>query len=102
VRNPFPYLSKACWFDSLIALLTGLIHFSPRFSTIHSFDKPNDETALRLMDASASLMMDQYPDIVFGYGFSNEYRYVILFQITFCGVNELAKRKVDPCFYGRK
>jgi tRNA(His) guanylyltransferase len=57
----------------LIALLTG---FPPRFSIIHSLDKPNDETALRLMNASASLMMEQYPDIVFGYGFSNEYRYV--------------------------
>ncbi|KAL5662584.1 hypothetical protein ACJX0J_029709, partial [Zea mays] len=47
-----------------------------QFSTIHSFDKPNDETALRLMNESASLMMEQYPDIVFGYGFSNEYSFV--------------------------
>jgi tRNA(His) 5'-end guanylyltransferase len=50
------------------------------------------------MDASASLMMEQYPDIVFGYGFSNEYRYVILFQITLCGVNKLSKRKIDSLF----
>jgi len=28
------------------------------------------------MNASASLMMERYPDIVFGYGFNNEYRYV--------------------------
>ncbi|KAF8715692.1 hypothetical protein HU200_026634 [Digitaria exilis] len=47
-----------------------------QFSTIHSFDKPNDETALRLMNSTASLMMEQYPDIVFGYGFSNEYSFV--------------------------
>ncbi|CAL5095988.1 unnamed protein product [Urochloa decumbens] len=47
-----------------------------QFSTFHSFDKPNDESALRLMNASASLMMEQYPDIVFGYGFSNEYSFV--------------------------
>ena len=54
--------------------------FFPRFSMIHSFDKPNDETALRLMNASASLMMELFPDIIFGYGFSNEYRCVILLQ----------------------
>ncbi|CAD6271450.1 unnamed protein product [Miscanthus lutarioriparius] len=53
---------NACQFDQL--------------STIHSFDKPNDETALRLMNESASLMMEQYPDIVFAYGFSNEYSFV--------------------------
>lgn len=47
-----------------------------QFSTIHSFDKPNDETALRLMNESASLMMEQYPDIVFAYGFNNEYSFV--------------------------
>uniref|UniRef100_A0A0E0L513 tRNA(His) guanylyltransferase n=1 Tax=Oryza punctata TaxID=4537 RepID=A0A0E0L513_ORYPU len=47
-----------------------------QFSLIHSFDKPNDEAALRLMNASASLMMESFPDIVFGYGFSNEYSFV--------------------------
>ncbi|KAL6620591.1 hypothetical protein ACP70R_035730 [Stipagrostis hirtigluma subsp. patula] len=47
-----------------------------QFSKIHSFDKPNDETALRLMNASASLMVEQYPDIVFSYGFSNEFSFV--------------------------
>jgi tRNA(His) 5'-end guanylyltransferase len=78
---------------SLIALLTGLLHFTPRFSTIHSFDKPNDETALRLMNESASLMMEQYPDIVFAYGFNNEYRYVIVLQITVHGVTDLIKKE---------
>jgi tRNA(His) 5'-end guanylyltransferase len=78
---------------SLIALLTGLLHFTPRFSTIHSFDKPNDETALRLMNESASLMMEQYPDIVLAYGFSNEYRYVIVLQITVHGVTDLIKKE---------
>jgi tRNA(His) 5'-end guanylyltransferase len=66
--------------------------FPTRFSTIHSFDKPNDESALRLMNESASLMMEQYPDIVFGYGFSNEYRYVILLKITVHG-DDLIKKK---------
>ncbi|KAL5202944.1 hypothetical protein ABZP36_013896 [Zizania latifolia] len=49
-----------------------------RFSLIHSFNKPNDWTSLRLMNASASLMMESFPDILFGYGFGNEYSF--LFQ----------------------
>ncbi|TVU38372.1 hypothetical protein EJB05_11739 [Eragrostis curvula] len=46
------------------------------FTTIHSFDKPNDAVALSLMNESASLMMEQYPDIAFGYGFGSEYSFV--------------------------
>ncbi|KAF8675853.1 hypothetical protein HU200_047345 [Digitaria exilis] len=42
-----------------------------------SFDKPNDAVDLSLMNESASLMMEQYPDIAFGYGFGSEYRYVV-------------------------
>jgi tRNA(His) 5'-end guanylyltransferase len=66
--------------------------FSPRFSLIHSFDKPNDETALRLMNASASLMMEQFPDIIFGYGFNNEYRYDIPFPNSCVCMEKTAKR----------
>ncbi|EMS53842.1 hypothetical protein TRIUR3_09133 [Triticum urartu] len=63
--------------DTYVVLLTRRIQFLfPRFSLIHSFDKPNDETALSLMNASASLMMEQFPGIIFGYGFSNEYSFV--------------------------
>ncbi|CAM0958962.1 unnamed protein product [Alopecurus aequalis] len=47
-----------------------------QFSLIHSFNKPNDETALRLMNACASLMMEEFRDIIFGYGFDNEYSFV--------------------------
>lgn len=47
-----------------------------QFSLTHSFDKPNDETALRLMNSSASLMMERFPDIIFGYGFRDEYSFV--------------------------
>jgi len=56
------------------------------------------------MNKSASLMMEQYADIVFGYGFNNGYRYVILLQITVHrvhGVKELIKttvRKQNICF----
>nr|CAB3473761.1 unnamed protein product [Digitaria exilis] len=41
-----------------------------------SFDKPNDAVDLSLMNESASLMMEQYPDIAFGYGFGSEYSFV--------------------------
>jgi tRNA(His) 5'-end guanylyltransferase len=29
------------------------------------------------MNECAALMMEQYPDIAFGYGFGSEYRYVV-------------------------
>uniref|UniRef100_A0A1D1Z1G6 Putative tRNA(His) guanylyltransferase n=1 Tax=Anthurium amnicola TaxID=1678845 RepID=A0A1D1Z1G6_9ARAE len=48
-------------------------HFH-RFSEIHGFDKPNDERALNLMNLCAVLMLEQFPDIVFAYGDSDEYR----------------------------
>lgn len=54
---------SACQFDQL--------------SLIHTLAKPNDETALRLMNALASLMMERFPDIIFGYGFSNEYSLIV-------------------------
>ncbi|KAF8769003.1 hypothetical protein HU200_007032 [Digitaria exilis] len=43
------------------------------FQLRFSFDKPNDAVALSLMNESASLMMEPYPDIAFGYGFGSEY-----------------------------
>jgi tRNA(His) guanylyltransferase len=43
-------------------------HFH-RFSSIHEFEKPNDSSALCLMNSCASSMLDQFPDIVFAYGF---------------------------------
>ena len=48
-------------------------------------------------------MMEQYADIVFGYGFSNEYRYVVLLLITVHGVEDLIKKKNKFLFCaGRK
>lgn len=57
-----------------------------RFSKIHTFEKPNDERALRLMNACATSMLEKFPDIVFAYGVSDEYRYNIFswnFQFEF-------------------
>ncbi|XP_057474191.1 tRNA(His) guanylyltransferase 2-like isoform X1 [Actinidia eriantha] len=47
-----------------------------RFSVIHEFEKPNDEKSLNLMNSCATAVLEEYPDIVFSYGFSDEYSFV--------------------------
>lgn len=51
-------------------------HGFHRFSTEHSFAKPNDERALRLMDCAAQSVMDEYKDIVLAFGESDEYSFL--------------------------
>ncbi|XP_020095728.1 tRNA(His) guanylyltransferase 1-like isoform X2 [Ananas comosus] len=51
-------------------------HFH-QFSADHAFEKPNDENALNLMNACAVSMLEQFPDIVFAYGVSDEYSFVL-------------------------
>ncbi|KAL6976545.1 tRNA-His guanylyltransferase, variant 2 [Sarracenia purpurea var. burkii] len=48
-----------------------------RFSAIHELEKPNDENALNLMNSCATAILEEYPDIVFSYGFSDEYSFVL-------------------------
>ena len=45
-----------------------------RFSDAHNFVKPNDKRALELMDYAALRLMEEYPNIVLGFGESDEYR----------------------------
>ncbi|XP_044470763.1 tRNA(His) guanylyltransferase 1-like isoform X1 [Mangifera indica] len=47
-----------------------------RFSQVHEFEKPNDERALNLMNSCAIAMLEEYPDIVFSYGYSDEHSFV--------------------------
>ncbi|PRQ49042.1 putative tRNA(His) guanylyltransferase [Rosa chinensis] len=47
-----------------------------RFAEMHEFEKPNDEVALNLMNSSAVSVSEEFPDIVFSYGFSDEYSFV--------------------------
>jgi tRNA(His) guanylyltransferase len=54
-------------------------HSFHRFSDIHTFAKPNDSRALQLMDHAARSLMDEYPDIILGFGESDEYRYLSLY-----------------------
>ncbi|XP_058099565.1 tRNA(His) guanylyltransferase 1-like isoform X1 [Magnolia sinica] len=51
-------------------------HFH-RFSEVHEFDKPNDEQALNLMNSCAVSVVEEFPDIVFSYGVSDEYSFVM-------------------------
>lgn len=41
------------------------------------FEKPNDTRALNLMNSCATALLEEYPDIIFSYGFDDEYRYSI-------------------------
>jgi len=45
-----------------------------RLSTKYEFRKPNDPNALDLMNASASAVVKELPDIILAYGISDEYR----------------------------
>uniref|UniRef100_A0A6M2F7G0 tRNA(His) guanylyltransferase n=1 Tax=Populus davidiana TaxID=266767 RepID=A0A6M2F7G0_9ROSI len=62
-------------FPNLIVVRIGDRHFQ-RFSEVHEFEKPNDEKALKLMSLCATLVLQEYPDIVFSFGFSDEYSFV--------------------------
>ena len=45
-----------------------------RFSDVHEFEKPNDEQALKLMNSCAVAVLEEFEDIHFAYGVSDEYR----------------------------
>ncbi|KAI3681852.1 hypothetical protein L6452_36657 [Arctium lappa] len=51
-------------------------HFH-RFSEVQGFEKPNDEHALKLMNSCAVAVLEEFNDIVFAYGVSDEYSFVL-------------------------
>ncbi|KAF8752128.1 hypothetical protein RHS01_08035 [Rhizoctonia solani] len=51
-------------------------HAFHKFSDAHGFQKPNDERALKLMDHAAQTVMEEYPDIVLGFGESDEFSFL--------------------------
>ncbi|KAG5554059.1 hypothetical protein RHGRI_011808 [Rhododendron griersonianum] len=53
------------------------------FSDVHKFEKPNDEKALNLMNTCAAAILEEYPDIVFSYGFRDEYSFVFKKKFAF-------------------
>ncbi|XP_060526870.1 probable tRNA(His) guanylyltransferase [Cylas formicarius] len=48
-----------------------------KFSEKHSFEKPNDARALGLMNKAASVVMEEYKDVLLAYGQSDEYSFVV-------------------------
>jgi tRNA(His) guanylyltransferase len=48
-----------------------------RFTKKYEFDKPNDKTALNLMNACAATVMKELPEIVLAYGISDEFSFVL-------------------------
>lgn len=48
-----------------------------KFSEKHNFKKPNDLRALSLMNKAATIVMQQYKDILIAYGQSDEYSFVL-------------------------
>ncbi|KAF9007410.1 tRNAHis guanylyltransferase-domain-containing protein [Cyathus striatus] len=57
-------------------------HSFHRFSDEHGFAKPNDKRALELMDCAAQEVMREYPDIVLGFGESDEYSFLLRKQTS--------------------
>ncbi|KAI9792622.1 MAG: tRNA-His guanylyltransferase [Candelina submexicana] len=55
-----------------------------KLSAKYAFEKPNDRRALDLMNTAASAVMNELPDIVVGYGVSDEYS--VLGQLVDGGV----------------
>ncbi|KDN34036.1 hypothetical protein RSAG8_12869, partial [Rhizoctonia solani AG-8 WAC10335] len=51
-------------------------HAFHKFSDAHGFRKPNDERALQLMDKAAQTVMEEYPDILLGFGESDEFSFL--------------------------
>ncbi|XP_030554792.1 probable tRNA(His) guanylyltransferase [Drosophila novamexicana] len=47
-----------------------------KFANAHKFEKPNDENALNVMNAAGIAVMQEFRDIVLGYGQSDEYSFV--------------------------
>jgi hypothetical protein len=52
-----------------------------RLSSLYKFKKPNDRRALDLMNESARAVMQALPDLMAGYGVSDEFRLVIRLDI---------------------
>ncbi|KAF7825594.1 tRNA(His) guanylyltransferase 2-like [Senna tora] len=62
-------------FPNLIVVRINGRNFT-RFSQLHFLEKPFDEKALNLMNSCGVSVLQEYPDIVFAYGFSDEFSFV--------------------------
>ncbi|KAK7253002.1 hypothetical protein RIF29_37364 [Crotalaria pallida] len=63
-------------FPNLILVCINARNFST-FSKLHNLDKPYDLNALKLMNSCVVSVLEEYADVVFAYGFSDEYTFVL-------------------------
>ncbi|XP_071717656.1 tRNA(His) guanylyltransferase 1-like [Rutidosis leptorrhynchoides] len=71
----FEFENKLLPFTWIVIRIDGS-HFH-RFSEVQEFEKPNDEQALKLMNSCAVAVLEEFNDIVFAYGVSDEYSFVL-------------------------
>ncbi|KAL6518512.1 tRNA-His guanylyltransferase [Orobanche gracilis] len=71
----FQYESRLMPFTWIVIRVDGC-HFQ-RFSKDLEFEKPNDVQALNLMNSCAACVLEEFMDIVFAYGDSDEYSFVL-------------------------
>ncbi|KAF8068103.1 hypothetical protein N665_1151s0001, partial [Sinapis alba] len=77
-----PDFVRSFEFENKLLPLTWVVvridgcHFH-RFSDVHEFEKPNDEQALKLMNSCAVAVLEEFEDIQFAYGVSDEYSFVL-------------------------
>ncbi|MEW5300981.1 MAG: hypothetical protein WDW36_003867 [Sanguina aurantia] len=64
-------LLPGCW---IVVRLDG--KGFTKFTDLHAFEKPNDKPALDLMDAAATEVMREFPDVRIAFGESDEYSFV--------------------------
>ncbi|PWA89950.1 class II aminoacyl-tRNA and biotin synthetases superfamily protein [Artemisia annua] len=62
--------------DHWIVIRIDGCHFS-RLTKVHRFKKPFEEQALKLMDSCAMAVFEEFKDIVYGYGQSDEYNFLL-------------------------
>nr|XP_009760409.1 PREDICTED: tRNA(His) guanylyltransferase 1-like isoform X2 [Nicotiana sylvestris] len=80
------------------------------FSEKQGFEKPNDEKALNLMNACAIKVLEKFSDVIFAYGFSDEYSKILSIIVSFFSSTFVTKWKeffsqkelsVFPSFHSR-
>ncbi|KAJ8544101.1 hypothetical protein K7X08_028612 [Anisodus acutangulus] len=77
-----PEYLRSFQFESRLMLSTWIVvridgcHFH-RFCEDNGFQKPNDEQALELMNSCAVSLLEMFKDIIFAYGVSDEYSFVL-------------------------
>eukprot|EP00249_Psilotum_nudum_P014492 c24852_g1_i1 orf=793-1443(+) len=80
-NSKYDYVKSFEAFDGLLPHTWIVIRIDGRsfhrFADVHDFEKPNDIRALKLMNECAKGVLQDLTDIIFAYGESDEYSFVI-------------------------